>query len=100
MAEQTKRQQFVDTCKNFTIKIDGEDKTLVSMLEKHCHQAGCELNKSECCRCGKGKSCTLGAIGLETKNLGNPFYVRLKERKEAEALFEQSVLGGDEDGLA
>lgn len=99
MAEPTKRQQFVDSCKNFTIKVKGEDKQLVSILEKRCHTAGCELNKSDCCRCGKGKSCTLGAIGRETALLKNPFYVRFKERQEAEALLVQSVLGG-EDGLA
>src|SRR5690554_5488138 len=101
MSEQTKRKQFTDSCKNFTIKVNGEDKQLVTLLEKHCHQEGCTLAKDGVCRLtGKKESCTLGAIGLETKNLGNPFYVRLKERQEAEALFVQTVLGGEEDGLA
>jgi hypothetical protein len=100
MADQTKRQQFVDSCKNFTIKVNGEDKQLVTLLEKHCHQEGCTLAKDGVCRLtGKKKGCVLGSIGLETKNLGNPFYVLLKERQEAEALFVQSVLGGDEDGI-
>ena len=101
MADRTKRQQFVDSCKNFSIKVKGEDKQLVSMLEKHCHQEGCTLTKEGVCRLtGKKKGCVLGTIGLETKNLGNPFYVRLKERQEDEAVFVQLVLGGDEDGLA
>lgn len=102
MSEQTRRKQFTDSCKNFTIKVKGEEKQLVTMLEKHCHQEGCTLTKDGVCRLtGKKKGCVLGAIGLETKNLGNPFYVRLKERKEAEALFQQTVLAeGEIDGLA
>ena len=85
----TAKGAFIDRCK--------KDKAR-QQLKKHCGQKGCQYMQTGVCVKGKN-ICMEGAIAKQVQLLNNPFYVQLKERQEAEALFVQTVLGGEEDGI-